>query len=217
MDRRRSTWEQSPVAAKSFRPCGGARAVRQRYQAQHRGERDLRAALRARPHVSSGRERLAADCFWRLAVERYHGDSHRVAVQHRVQREQPECSRAAAESGWQHHSCQTVPLASMGNTSILRHSRRCRVRRRPIRAIQIAPETWDETRSPGPGFFNIDASLFKDFAIKEGLKLQFRFETSHVLNHPSLPTRTAISRRRTRSEKLPLPTAQRVSYSLRLS
>jgi hypothetical protein len=37
----------------------------------------------------------------------------------------------------------------------------------------------------GPGFFNIDASLFKDFPIREHLKFQFRFEVFNILNHPS--------------------------------
>ncbi len=34
----------------------------------------------------------------------------------------------------------------------------------------------------GPGFFSIDPSMFKEFAIKERLKAQFRVEVFNVLN-----------------------------------
>jgi hypothetical protein len=37
----------------------------------------------------------------------------------------------------------------------------------------------------GPGFFNLDAGLFRDFAIKERLTIQFRAEGLNVLNHPN--------------------------------
>jgi hypothetical protein len=37
----------------------------------------------------------------------------------------------------------------------------------------------------GPGFFNIDASLFKTLQIKERASLQVRIEAYNVLNHPS--------------------------------
>lgn len=36
----------------------------------------------------------------------------------------------------------------------------------------------------GPGFYNLDSSLFKNFATGEGTQLQFRLETFNTLNHP---------------------------------
>ena len=36
----------------------------------------------------------------------------------------------------------------------------------------------------GPGFVNVDYSLFKDFAFSENKKLQVRFETFNLLNTP---------------------------------
>lgn len=36
----------------------------------------------------------------------------------------------------------------------------------------------------GPGFYNLDASLFKNFATGAGTSLQFRLETFNTLNHP---------------------------------
>ena len=38
----------------------------------------------------------------------------------------------------------------------------------------------------GPGFWNIDVALFKSFYIKEGQRIQFRFETYNTLNHANL-------------------------------
>src|SRR5207247_1623908 len=37
----------------------------------------------------------------------------------------------------------------------------------------------------GPGFFNIDLSLFRSFSITERIKLQFRGEFLNALNHPN--------------------------------
>jgi hypothetical protein len=51
-----------------------------------------------------------------------------------------------------------------------------------------APYTFgNEGRNPlvGPGYSNVNASLFKDFVIWERLKFQFRAEVSNVFNHPS--------------------------------
>ncbi len=37
----------------------------------------------------------------------------------------------------------------------------------------------------GPGLVNFDWSLFKNFAITESFKIQFRRETFNTLNHPN--------------------------------
>ena len=37
----------------------------------------------------------------------------------------------------------------------------------------------------GPGFRNVDFSLSKDFAFREALKLQFRWEVFNIFNHPN--------------------------------
>jgi hypothetical protein len=37
----------------------------------------------------------------------------------------------------------------------------------------------------GPGFFNMDLSLFRTIGITEGIKLQFRAEALNALNHPN--------------------------------
>jgi hypothetical protein len=52
-----------------------------------------------------------------------------------------------------------------------------------------APFTFgNEGRNPlyGPGFENVNASLFKDFGIRERLRFQFRAEVQNLLNHPNL-------------------------------
>ena len=36
----------------------------------------------------------------------------------------------------------------------------------------------------GPAFFNSDLGLFKNFKIREGMKLQFRVDGYNFLNHP---------------------------------
>jgi hypothetical protein len=38
----------------------------------------------------------------------------------------------------------------------------------------------------GPGFWNVDAALFKNFQITEGQRIQLRFETFNTLNHANL-------------------------------
>jgi hypothetical protein len=38
--------------------------------------------------------------------------------------------------------------------------------------------------SYGPAFFDSDLGLFKNFQIKESMKLQFRIQASNFLNHP---------------------------------
>lgn len=36
----------------------------------------------------------------------------------------------------------------------------------------------------GPGFFNSNLGLFKNFQIREAMKVQFRFDGYNFLNHP---------------------------------
>lgn len=36
----------------------------------------------------------------------------------------------------------------------------------------------------GPGFYNVDSSLFKNFKMEGGTSLQFRVETFNTFNHP---------------------------------
>ncbi|HEY6402697.1 MAG TPA: hypothetical protein VI479_14870, partial [Blastocatellia bacterium] len=37
----------------------------------------------------------------------------------------------------------------------------------------------------GPGFFNMDLSVFRSIAITEGIGVQFRAEALNALNHPN--------------------------------
>jgi len=41
------------------------------------------------------------------------------------------------------------------------------------------------TQVPGPGFHRLDMSIFKDFPIKERIRLQFRAEIFNITNHPN--------------------------------
>jgi len=43
----------------------------------------------------------------------------------------------------------------------------------------------------GPGFFNLDSGLFRDFHVKERLTIQFRAEGLNVLNHPNFSNPSA--------------------------
>jgi hypothetical protein len=36
----------------------------------------------------------------------------------------------------------------------------------------------------GPAQYNVDASIFKDFAVRESMSIQFRAEAFNVFNHP---------------------------------
>lgn len=47
------------------------------------------------------------------------------------------------------------------------------------------PGTLGRNAFSGPGYFDLDMSLFKEFPIKDQVALQFRFETFNTLNHPS--------------------------------
>jgi len=48
----------------------------------------------------------------------------------------------------------------------------------------------------GPGFLNIDASLMKNFRLRGGRRVQFRWEVFNATNHPSygLPVSNLLSR-----------------------
>lgn len=49
----------------------------------------------------------------------------------------------------------------------------------------FAPLGWKQNQSRGPGFFNIDSSIFKNLPLKgESTYLQFRAEAYNLLNHP---------------------------------
>jgi len=37
----------------------------------------------------------------------------------------------------------------------------------------------------GPGFFNLDMGVLKNFPISESKRIQFRFESFNILNHPN--------------------------------
>ena len=47
----------------------------------------------------------------------------------------------------------------------------------------------------GPGFWNVDASLFKRFQLKGETNLEFRIEAQNVFNHVNLGNPNAESRR----------------------
>ena len=67
----------------------------------------------------------------------------------------------------------------------------------------------------GPAFFNSDLGIFKNFQIKESMKLQFRVQAYNFLNHPlwSFPERTnnltlAVPTGRKRpDQRRPIPTS----------
>ncbi len=59
----------------------------------------------------------------------------------------------------------------------------------PPVATQIGQTDYSPLGSPagqvrGPGFYNLDSSLFKDFSTGKNTRLQFRIETFNTLNHP---------------------------------
>jgi Carboxypeptidase regulatory-like domain/TonB dependent receptor len=55
---------------------------------------------------------------------------------------------------------------------------------RPVPANEVRFGTAGRNILRGPGFFNLDASIFRDFQITEGVKLQFRMEMFGVTNTP---------------------------------
>lgn len=63
----------------------------------------------------------------------------------------------------------------------------------PVTAVRFGNTGRNVMR--GPGLVNLDASIFRDFVLKEGLKLQFRAEAFNVSNTPAFnnPGATASS------------------------
>ena len=57
-----------------------------------------------------------------------------------------------------------------------------------------APYTFGNTARNslrGPGFVNFDVSLFKNFYLRESVKVQIRAESFNILNHPSFSNPSA--------------------------
>jgi hypothetical protein len=52
----------------------------------------------------------------------------------------------------------------------------------PVPEGAVRPGNTGRYTVRGPGFFDLDASLLKNFSIKERASLQFRFETLNTLN-----------------------------------
>jgi hypothetical protein len=59
----------------------------------------------------------------------------------------------------------------------------------PVTAVRFGTSGRDILR--GPGFFNLDASLIREFALKEHLKLQFRAEAFGLTNTPQFANPSA--------------------------
>lgn len=58
--------------------------------------------------------------------------------------------------------------------------------------VQTAPGDLPRNIYTGPSWWNADASLLKDTALFEGLKMQFRAEFFNVFNHPTFATPTSV-------------------------
>jgi len=46
----------------------------------------------------------------------------------------------------------------------------------------------------GPGYANVDASIMKDWRVRESVEVQFRLESFKLFNHPNFGTRQACRR-----------------------
>ncbi len=53
----------------------------------------------------------------------------------------------------------------------------------PVTTAAFGTAGWDSLR--GPGYFNVDFSLFRSFPIRENFKMQFRAEALNLGNHPN--------------------------------
>ena len=53
----------------------------------------------------------------------------------------------------------------------------------PVSAARFGTAGFDSLR--GPGYANLDTSLFRTFPIKDALKMQFRLEALNLFNHPN--------------------------------
>jgi hypothetical protein len=132
-----------------------------------------------------------------------------------------------------------IPLLADGSGSLLAFDRPDLVPGQSIKLDNPTPEAFFNknafVRHPrgfgnagrniieGPGFEDVDLSLTKTTAIKEGVNLQFRAEAFNVLNHPNFaqPNQTVTSAdfgriTATRSARGDLGSSRQIQFGLKL-